>query len=81
MPENPSCNICIKAKGTRSPFPESITITIRPLELVYSDVYSPLKPPTLDGHRYILIITDDFSRKIFVFPLSRKSEVFISIKN
>ncbi|GBN94932.1 Retrovirus-related Pol polyprotein from transposon TNT 1-94 [Araneus ventricosus] len=40
------------------------------------DVCGPLPSQSLRGHRYFLSITDDYSRKVIVYPMKNKSEVF-----
>lgn len=37
--------------------------------------------PTHGGNMYVLSIFDDFSRKVFVFLLKQKSDVFYKFKN
>nr|GEZ66420.1 retrovirus-related Pol polyprotein from transposon TNT 1-94 [Tanacetum cinerariifolium] len=50
------------------------------LELIHSDVCSPIKPVSRSGNRYILSFIDDFSRKGWVYLLKDKSEVFERFK-
>jgi transposase InsO family protein len=48
------------------------TMAARVLWRVHADVCGPL-PPTLSGSRYLLLLVDEFTRKIFGFCLARKS--------
>lgn len=51
-----------------------------PLQLLHLDVCGPLPSQSIGGHRFFLSITDDFSRKVTVYPLKRKNEVFECFK-
>jgi transposase InsO family protein len=35
-----------------------------------------IEVPSFSGHRYALVVVDDYSRVTLVFPLTRKSEVY-----
>lgn len=70
------CVTCIKGKQTRRPIHDEGTRATEILGLVHSDVLGPLKSESFSGARYLVTFVDDFSRKIFVYPLQRKSEVF-----
>ena len=45
------------------------------LEIVYSDVMGPISRESIARNRFILNFVDDYSRKIFVVPIKRKSDV------
>ena len=49
------------------------------LQLVYSDVVSPL-PVTIGGSRYFVKFVDDRSRLTWLFPMKDKSNVFAWFK-
>ena len=49
---------------------------LKPLELVHTDVYGPLKPMSDGKNRHFLTFIDDYSRKTWVYFLMRKSGVF-----
>ena len=71
------CEACKIAKGKRKTFKSIPGIrSKRPLELLHMDVCGPLPVDSLNQKRYFLTITDDFSRKVVVFPMKNKSEVF-----
>lgn len=42
-------------------------------ELVHTDLAGPIEPTDIDGHKYALSFTDDFSIAVFVY--------FLKIKN
>ncbi|KAK9706872.1 hypothetical protein RND81_07G157600 [Saponaria officinalis] len=62
-----SCDICFRAKQTRSPFPLSINKAAMVFDLIHVDVWGPYKPNRACGSRYFLSIVDDCSRRVWVF--------------
>lgn len=44
--------------------------------LLHKDLWGPTKVTGRSGEKYFLTITDDFSRKVSVYPLRDKSQVF-----
>lgn len=46
------------------------------MELVHSDVCGPFSQRSFSGARYFVSFIDDYSRKLFVYALKSKSEVF-----
>lgn len=48
--------------------------SMRPMQLVHTDLCGPMSTHSLSGSRYILTITDDFSRFTWIFFLKTKSE-------
>ncbi|PNX62933.1 retrovirus-related Pol polyprotein from transposon TNT 1-94, partial [Trifolium pratense] len=46
------------------------------LELIHSDICGPINPSSNGGCRYFITFTDDFSRKIWTYPLKDKSSAF-----
>ncbi|GAA5942527.1 hypothetical protein JCM1841_004510 [Sporobolomyces salmonicolor] len=69
------CNICQAAHATRLPFSSSDSLASHPLELVHSNVLS-VDAASLAGKRYAVTFVDNFSRRLWVEPLDRKSDVF-----
>ena len=51
-----------------------------PLELVHSDVCGPMPTVSLGGANYFVTFIDDFSRKVWAYPLKRKDEVLSVFK-
>ena len=51
------------------------------LEVVYTDVCGPFEIESLGGNRYFVTFIDDYSRKLWIYLLKRKSEVFDVFKN
>lgn len=48
----------------------------QPLELLYLDVWGPVNIEGRKGERYYLSIVDDYSRRIALYPMTEKSDVF-----
>lgn len=74
------CEICIKAKHSKQPFRSSERHSDNPLELVHMDVCGPLPEKSLGGHRLFVTFIDDYSKKVFLYVLEKKSEVFDRFK-
>ena len=75
------CQNCISRKHHTTPFPKTSSFqAIEPLELIHTDIYGPISPPTLGGSQYFLLISDDFSRLTWVAMLQCKSNAFESFK-
>ena len=46
------------------------------LELFYSDVWGPTTTQSIGGKQYFVTFIDDHSRKVWIYLLKYKSEVF-----
>jgi transposase InsO family protein len=53
----------------------------RVLQLVHADVCGPMKTTSITGARYFLLFVDDFNRKMWVYFLKLKSDVFKEFQN
>lgn len=61
-------------KSHKLPFVESSLVSIAPLELIYSDVWtSPVF--SIDGFKYYVVFIDHFSKYVWLYPLKHKSDV------
>jgi transposase InsO family protein len=70
------CEHCLAGRQHRERFPRySQTRATEPGERLHSDLMGPLNT-SLGGSRYILVFTNDFSRKSWTFFLKSKSETF-----
>ena len=47
------------------------------LEIVHSDVFGPVKVPSLGKSVYYVSFIDDFSRNTWIYFLKKKSKVFV----
>jgi hypothetical protein len=54
---------------------------LRKLELVHTDLWGPAPMATLEGSRYYITSIDDSSRKVWVYFLKLKSNVFKVFKS
>lgn len=73
------CNACQSGKAKRLPFPPLSKRAACPLKLVHTDLVE-IRTTSLGGKSYVLTITDDFSRKSWVYLLGKKSETFDNFK-
>ncbi|KAM1422622.1 hypothetical protein ACFX2I_004733 [Malus domestica] len=70
------CVSCIQGKMSRTPFPlRSVTCT-SPFEKIHSDVWGPSPVKSLEGYRYYVTLIDEYTRYVWIFPMSNKSDVF-----
>ena len=75
------CPRCIIGKSHRAPFPKiSETKSSKPLELVHSDVVSPLQTPSIGGSRYFITLKDEYSKRTVMLTMRNKSETFECFK-
>ena len=78
-----SCADCLINKSHKIPFSQSTITSSRPLEYIFSDVWSsPIL--SLDKYRYYLLLVDHYTRYTWLYPLKQKSQVketFIAFKS
>ena len=71
------CEECVQAKQHKDKFSKDADCkTKNHLEVVYSDVYGPMQVNSYGGNRYFVTFIDDFSRKLWIYLIKRKDEVF-----
>ena len=70
------CETCVKGKTSRKPFNNTGTRAKKLLEVIHSDVCGPVNITSYGGARYFVTFIDDYSRKVFVYTMKNKSEVF-----
>ncbi|GFW14366.1 retrovirus-related Pol polyprotein from transposon TNT 1-94 [Trichonephila clavipes] len=71
------CIPCKLAKSKRVSFKKRGAVrSKRPLELLHMDLCGPMPTESQGGNKYFLSIIDDYSRKVTVFPIRNKSDVF-----
>lgn len=58
------CAGCQYGKAHQLPFEESHSQAREPLELVYSNVFGPMKQASIGGMKYMVTFIDDFSRYV-----------------
>lgn len=69
------CDACQQTKSHQLPYPKSTSISTRPLELVFFDVWGPA-PDSMGRYKYNVSFIDDFSKFTWIYFLKFKSEVF-----
>ena len=79
----PFCDTCVLGKQHRVSFPTSMPVSVSKdvLEYLHADVWGPSSVTSHGGCSYFLSVVDDFSRKVWVFLLKHKSDVFEKFKN
>ena len=68
------CPACIQGKGKRLPSPPSSIRANRPLYSIHVDLWGPARTPSMSGKLYFLTCYDDFTRKVHLTFLEKKSE-------
>nr|KYP54467.1 Retrovirus-related Pol polyprotein from transposon TNT 1-94 [Cajanus cajan] len=75
------CEPCVFGKQKRVTFAKSWRMPkVEKLELVHTDVYGPTSVSSLGVSRYYVTFIDDSTRKVWVYFLKQKSEVFNTFK-
>ncbi|GJR00719.1 retrovirus-related pol polyprotein from transposon TNT 1-94 [Tanacetum coccineum] len=75
------CEPCVLGKQKKVSFIKfGNTRKLQRLELVHTDVYGPTSVALIDGSPYYVTFIDDCSRKVWVYFLKNKSEVFNTFK-
>ncbi|XP_071727532.1 uncharacterized protein [Rutidosis leptorrhynchoides] len=67
--EDIPCEVCLKAKHIRDPFPLSDHVTKELGELVHMDLWGPYRVASREGYKYFLTIVDDHTRAVWVYLL------------
>jgi hypothetical protein len=75
-PIREGCQTCELSKAVRRQNREPVEKAILPLTRVYIDFWGPYKYKTIAGNRYILTITDDYSRKSWIELTKTRDEVY-----
>jgi transposase InsO family protein len=76
------CNGCQFGKHARTKLPkETRHHASRPLELVHSDVCGPFRVNSLGGSRFFVPFIDDFSRKLWTYFITNKSQVLTKFQH
>lgn len=68
------CNSCSSNKSHKLPFSQTTLSSSRPLDVIFSDVWtSPIQ--SVDGYKYYILFVDHFTRYTWLYPLKNKSQV------
>ena len=74
------CENCVYGKQNRVSFPSGGKRVKQILEIVHSDVFGPMKVPSLGKYICYVSFIVDFSRNTWIYFLKKKSEVFDRFK-
>ena len=74
------CEYCAFDKHHRVSFGTSIHRTKDTLDYIYSDVWRPFQDPSKGEASYLLTLINDYFRKVWVYSLKHKSDVFANFK-
>lgn len=69
------CDSCQRAKSHQLPYPISTSVSVKPLQLTFSDVWGPT-PSSVGRHTYYVSFIDDFSKYTWIYLLKKRSDVF-----
>lgn len=75
------CEQCRMNKATQSNNKAPAPRAEGRLERVHMDFWGPYKTPTLGGSKYMLTITDDFSRKSWIYLTKGRTDVYQTFRN
>lgn len=74
------CAECVLGKAHRKPFPSRESCSSKILELIHTDVCGPMQVKSFKGDLYFVTFIDDFSKKVYLYFLKQKNEVFETFK-
>ncbi|KAH9650266.1 hypothetical protein KPL70_026310 [Citrus sinensis] len=74
------CEDCVLGKATRSSFKRLVHKSKDKLKYVHSDLWGLAQQISLGGNSYFLSFIDNFSRKVWVYTLKNKDQVFDKFK-
>ncbi|SCZ94936.1 BZ3500_MvSof-1268-A1-R1_Chr11-3g03491 [Microbotryum saponariae] len=75
-----NCNACLASKVHALPFARSKLIALQRLGLIHVDL-AQMPHVSFGGHRYMLVIVDDHTRKHWCILLARKSDTFPRLRD
>ena len=75
-----ACEVCRTTKSTSDRSTSPTKRALEALNRVYVDFWGPYPTPTLGGNRYMLTITDDFSRKSWIYLAKERVEVYLAFR-
>lgn len=74
------CQKCVLGKAKKHSFQKGKHTTTEALDYIHSDVWGPSRVSTHGGGRYFLTLIDDYTRKVWVYIMKHKNEVFLKFK-
>lgn len=77
---NFECEVCLRGKMTRTPFPTRSDRKSENLEIIHSDLCGPMRVDSKGGAKYFITFIDDRSKWCEIRFLRKKSEAFEAFK-
>ena len=74
------CKHCLFGKQSKQKFKTGKHTSKGILDYIHSDVWGPAPTTSYGGSSYFVLFIDDFSRKVWVYMLKRKFDVFTVFK-
>ena len=75
------CENCVMNKQKRVSFTKAARELKKVrFEMVHTDVWGPSRVPSVGGSKFYIIFIDDFSRKVWIYFLKHKLNVFATFK-
>ena len=75
-----ACEPCLMGNMTKTPFSGTIERATNLLEIIHTNVCSPMSVDARGGYRCFLTFTDDLSRCGYIYLMKHKSETFEKFK-
>ena len=75
-----ACEPWLMGKMTKTPFSGTMERATDLLEIIHTDVCSPMSVEARGGYRHFLTFTDDLSRYGYIYLMKHKSETFEKFK-
>ncbi|CAI7854451.1 unnamed protein product [Closterium sp. NIES-54] len=72
------CEPCLLGKSARKPFPHEASRALGPLDEVHMDLWGPVRTSSLGGAVYVLSLIDNFTRRVWSFPLPNKESATVA---
>lgn len=76
-----NCEICVKAKHYKDPYPILNQRSNEIFELIHTDVWGPYSCESVRNTKFVLTIVEDHRRMVWTFLLSSKDQVCSTLKN
>ena len=67
-----ACEPCLMGKMTKTPFSGTMVQATDLLQIIHTDVGSPMRIDARGGYRYFLTFTDDLSRYGYIYLMKHK---------
>ena len=77
---NKDREICIQGKFSQSRNRQPDRRAASTFEWIHTDLAGPIEPADINGHRYAITFTDNFSGAIFVYFLKTKKDTVSATK-